>query len=233
MRLISLSIALAASCLASGQILADSVADFSGSQGFKGWEYGYYDKTSDGGASAVYNHATDFKLFPQFVPTHGLNAFASGSAWIISESSGSFRYTRLWANGGHGNGIVTTQPPSSPVEHFAVRRWVSNFTGTVKITVTHAKLDSSSTSNGTAFRVRRNSADLFSSGGSYNSTAAYTKFGIHTLAAGDAVDLFLDSWQANDLGDSTRLEMRIEVVPEPLTILTLGFGAAFLARRRR
>jgi hypothetical protein len=217
---------------ANGQVLVDSVADFSGVQGHKGLFYGYYNKTLDGGASAVYDYTTDFMLMSTFAGSHSLQAFATAPAWVVDDRVGGV-WTMLWANGGHPNGILTSGGRQS-VEHFAVRRWVSTYTGLVIISGTLAKLDTSSGSNGTAFRLRKNSVNIANGGSVIDSTGL--NYSVQTnVVAGDNLDLFLDSWAADDLGDSSKLTMRVEAVPEPASIFVLAGGLSMIlgAKRRK
>src|SRR5580765_4931448 len=58
--LITLLLILAGS-IARAQTIADSVANFSGTQGSNGWYYGYYDVTGD--VVPGYNPTNDFRQF--------------------------------------------------------------------------------------------------------------------------------------------------------------------------
>lgn len=106
-------------------VIADSVRDFSGTQGGGSWHYGYYPGPFT---------ASAFHEMTEYVP----NAHpVFGSEWF--EQSGSY-WTQLWAVGGHPNGASTTGG-RVPVEQWAVRRWISTATGTLTLTGTLAKLD--------------------------------------------------------------------------------------------
>jgi hypothetical protein len=115
-------LALAFSSMGQAQVgvIADSVSEFSATQGQYNWYYGYY----DGDGSLPYSNE-DFELFPQF----------DGSEWYIQRDwQGSpWYWTALWDRGGHPNGIITSGG-SEPKEHWAVRRWISGITGPTTIT---------------------------------------------------------------------------------------------------
>lgn len=101
-------------------VIADSVSEFSGTQGQYNWYYGYY----DGDGPAPWRNS-DFEQLPHYgVSIHGY------PQWDIDTS---VHDTALWANGGH--------PDKSPAEHWVVRRWVSEVIGLVTITGRLAKLD--------------------------------------------------------------------------------------------
>ena len=60
--------------------LADSVADFSGTQGQGGWFYGYYRRSGDTGG---YDANADFRQMTTFRPGEGSG---SGGSWILDET---------------------------------------------------------------------------------------------------------------------------------------------------
>ncbi len=107
-------------------VVADSVADWSaaGAQGFRGWLYGYYNKTTD--ANGVYQ-TNDFVPFPRDAgQSYGVNNYWNGSAWRWPSA------TAPWDTIGqtdvHPNGI------NNAAEHWVIRRWVSATNGTVSTT---------------------------------------------------------------------------------------------------
>src|SRR5439155_23319762 len=59
--------------------VADSAAEFSGTQGEKNWYYGYYNKTADTVVTGY--QVNDFTLFPNSPGPHGPNNFWDGAAW--------------------------------------------------------------------------------------------------------------------------------------------------------
>jgi hypothetical protein len=113
-------------CLVSqarGDIIADSVSHFSGTQGQDGWYYGYSSGPFTG---------TNFTLMTQFAPSE----ITSGDSWYVQEGT---YWTQLSVTGAHGNG-TTTSGGRTPTEQWAVREWVSNVAGDVTISGSIAKL---------------------------------------------------------------------------------------------
>lgn len=105
--------------------IADSAAEFSDTQGQDNWYYGYY----DGDSAFPYNNdplGDDFELMTEFgwSPT--------GDRWYVQEGEGGF-WTSIGQVHMHPNGEITTGG-RQPVEHWAVRRWVSEANGVVNIT---------------------------------------------------------------------------------------------------
>ena len=89
-------------------IIADSVADFSSTQGYLGWQYGYL------------HGALTSSTFKEL-------------SWNKFGWWGGFAdyWTAVDQIGGHPHGPISTRP--AQVEQWAVRRWTSNFTGDVTI----------------------------------------------------------------------------------------------------
>ncbi|MFN3192854.1 MAG: hypothetical protein ACE361_20255 [Aureliella sp.] len=116
----------------SSNIVADSVAEFSSAQGQHGWQYGYWNRSSD--ADGEYNQSFDFRRLKSFGkdPRNGLSghsAFNLGEVWLLED--GRF-YTSLWAKGGHPNSSQKLGGYEA-AEQWPVRRWVSDTSGVVTI----------------------------------------------------------------------------------------------------
>ena len=114
------------------QLVADSIRDFSGKQGAKNWQYGYWDRTTD--SDDEYGQDTDFKLLQHFGTDtlNGLSShqqFRTGELWYLEDGR---YYTSLWADGGHANS-ATMLGKYAPAEQWVVRRWVSSTATTLKI----------------------------------------------------------------------------------------------------
>jgi hypothetical protein len=114
------------------EVIADSVDDFSGDQGSKGWSYGYWSRSADSGGA--YDQASDFRLLPHFGddPINGLSSrteFTTGELWNLLDGR---YYTSLWATGGHPNSPIQFGEHAGE-EQWAVRRWVSTNRGPVTI----------------------------------------------------------------------------------------------------
>ena len=93
--------------------VADSVADFSGTQGFNNWYYGYFQ------AGAL--NPSGFIQLPIFTET------SYGGYWNIGVNY----WTALDNTYGHPNGPISTKPGGT--EQWAVRRWISPFNGQIII----------------------------------------------------------------------------------------------------
>ena len=138
-RIITLSLSIcswiATGChtaLPPSQVVANSVNDFSGRQGEKGWSYGYWDVSADTDKS--YDPTTDFRLLRHFGsdPINGISGhseFTTGELWNLQDG---VYYTSLWAAGGHANS-PNKLGNHAAAEQWAVRRWISTFNGPVTI----------------------------------------------------------------------------------------------------
>ena len=116
----------------SAEIVADSVRDFSGTQGRNGWTYGYWDESGD--ADGNYDQRRDFRRFANFGidPINrlaGHDRFTTGDLWYLED--GRF-YTSLWAEGGHPHGALDLGTYAK-ANQWTVRRWVSTVSGRVEI----------------------------------------------------------------------------------------------------
>jgi hypothetical protein len=76
-------------------LLADSVADFSGTQGQGGWFYGYWDRTLDGDHQYA---PAEFTPFPSTPGPFGSDNFWTGTNWLWF--NGDPPFTRLTPRGG-------------------------------------------------------------------------------------------------------------------------------------
>lgn len=117
----------------SAGVIADSVTEFSGEQGRKGWQYGYWDRSVD--PDGKYNQRSDFKRLKHFGSDSrnslwGRQEFTTGDLWFLED--GRF-YTSLWAKGGHANSGRQLGDYAA-AEQWAVRRWISDTAGKVTIT---------------------------------------------------------------------------------------------------
>jgi len=96
-------------------IIADSVAEFSGVQGQDGWYYGYNDGDSDSPWSSA-----DFELMMDYSP----------SLWSVDLD---LYWTQIGSSYCHPNGEITSGG-KLPVEHWVVRRWISDVSGEIRLT---------------------------------------------------------------------------------------------------
>ncbi len=199
------AITLALACLSSplqAAVLADSKQDFSSQQGVGGWYYGFY----DGDSSAPYS-TNDFELL----------SYWSGTTWRMG-SSGDNYWCMLYDDGGH-----------PVVGHWPVRRWVSDYEGT--ITVTGRLRDSAASTlwdgviggividNQLAMQTVIDEGDL---------TGVNYALEAH-VSVGSTVDFFIAP-QANNRHDHTTFTATI--IPEPATMSLLALGGIALLKRR-
>lgn len=96
----------------SASAVADSVADFSATQGTNGWLYGYYASPPSTGS---------FQLMTNFDSV--------AQVWWVDSNA---YWTSINKTGGHPNG-TTTSGGKTPVLQWNVRRWVSSVNGHVTI----------------------------------------------------------------------------------------------------
>ena len=112
-------------------IIANSVTEFSGKQGSNNWYYGYWDKNADG--NGQYSDI-DMSFFPNANEAYGPNNFYTGTSWRWF--NGNPPFTEITAGG-----ALPTAANGSPgfPNHWAIRRYVSEWSGPLKITgqITH------------------------------------------------------------------------------------------------
>jgi hypothetical protein len=171
------------------RILADSVADFSLTQGDYGWYYG-----SDSGDVADFKQLSRLSVITTFTPP-------SMDVWECWASE-TTHWTQLFRLGGHPNG-TDTSPPSVAVLERAVRRWVSNFAGDVVISGEAAKIDLVD-SNGVQALVYVDGVQLFAQtiAGDDGAGVAYEVEA--SLRVGSNVDFVLDPRDGDDHHDLSR-----------------------------
>ncbi len=177
------------------ELLADSVAEFSGEQGRDGWYYGYLEP---GGANT-------FVEMPSYVEGGADPGWYAGTGGVY--------WTMMDASTMHPNGVTTTGG-RSPVEQWAVRRWISEVDGQIEVKGHFAKLSVDGTSNGVA-------AYVFIDGemdwawyleGWDDGGVDYDK--VLTVAEGSTVDIVLDPWKADDRSDRSTLTAQVWSVIE-------------------
>ena len=183
--------------VAAGTLLADNVAEFSGVQGQDDWFYGYFDKGNDG--DGHYDHASEFRLLPDFFP---FGSFTTNSAERWSISSTPTRLTLIEALRQHPGGHAGTG--YFPAEEWVIRRWVSEVTSPIHISGSYAGVNTGSKT----FEVRHNGvivhSDFF--------TGALTRpLDVHlTVHAGDAIDFIVFATSASiNGGTGTHLQAQI------------------------
>ncbi len=163
---------------------ADSVLEFSGTQGQNNWHYGYWDRTAD--ANKAYA-AGDFTAFSTAVWT--------GAAWDINTTGAP--WTEMAAGGGHPN-------KGAGNEHWTVRRYVTEFSGNARFVGSFG--DGAECGDGVALRVYVEGVQVY-----YRATysAAPVEFTISTpVETGDRVDFVIDPL-GNDACDGHSFSVKV------------------------
>ena len=159
-------------------VVADSEAQFSGTQGEEGWFYGY----QEGGGP--YDPTSGFIPFSGGQGQGAWNGTTqewSGSSWEANNTSGA-PWTSIEATSVHPN-------DSSPgPEHYPVRRWVSPVSGLHTITGTFH--NTSASGDGTTGRVFHEGIEVFAR----LTDGGPTPFSIPIdLQVGDRIDFMVDN----------------------------------------
>ncbi|MEX2185504.1 MAG: Ig-like domain-containing protein [Pirellulales bacterium] len=196
-------------------IVADSLADYSGTQGQNGWYYGYFNRSTD--ADGQYE-TSEFVAFPN-----------SGGPWSATNYYNASSATWNWFNGNppwtnfnfermHPNG-TNTGP-----EHWAIRRWMSDVSGPVVLAGEIAKSDSGIGGDGIRGTIFVDGAPVFAVNIAGTNRVGESFEIPLTLAVGTIVD-FVVAPNGSDSLDSTRFVARItrgEALPTATTILPRG-----------
>jgi MYXO-CTERM domain-containing protein len=209
-RLSVVGILLGVAMPASAQVLADSMADFSGTQGADGWHYGYYAGDMSPGS---------FQEMQVF----------QSNRWYVQPGE---YWTSLGAALSHPNGTVTS-PPADAVDQWSARRWVSDFAGEVNIDTTLFKINANTHSNGVMGHIYIDGQEIwnqFIAGDDAVGVATTLTASIHP---GSTIDFVLDPVAGNDGGDATHFAGVISAVPTPGSLALLGIAGIVASRRRR
>lgn len=176
--------------------VANSVSDFSDTQGSNNWFYGYYNKTTDGDATY---QASDFTAFPRAAGAWGAANFWTGTMW--DWFAGNPPWTEISATGGHPNGS------NNGNQHWAIRRWVSEVAGNITV---HFRLAKSNVGggNGVTGRIFHNGVEQFTRTIAFNDGGTLTNdVSITGVMIGDTIDIALDATgtdgQATDGSDGS------------------------------
>jgi hypothetical protein len=196
---------------AAANVLADSVADFSLTQGSNNWFYGYYGSDDLTPAGFTLLDSTE------------------GGFWHHSEAWWP-SWTSIFADVVHPNGV------NSPDElEWVVRRWVSPGDYTVTISGLLAKFDTGG--NGVVGSILVDGHSVFSKTLSASDLDGKQFNVITEVSAGSTVD-FVVRPRTTDYYDSTLFTAVImgepEVtVPEPSSMAIAGIGLLTIWKRRR
>jgi hypothetical protein len=164
-------------------VVADSVNEYSGTQGQSNWYYGYFAPAT----SMAFLMMTHFDV----------------DTWHVLDGT---YWTRLDKMGGHPNG-TTTCCNRQPVEQWAVRRWVSTVAGSVTISGDLASIDPNSW-NGIIGHIIVDGVEVWSRVTTPQTvTTAYQITA--SLRVGSTVDFAIDPNQGQDYSDATRFTIVI------------------------
>ena len=223
-RTLLLALCLATPSMVFGEIVADSIADWSadGAQGANGWTYGVYDGTND--ANGMYD-AADFQAF------EGPDWIWNGNAWDEANADGdNVPWTTINQEGGHPNG------DNNGVIHYAVRRWESDVSGPVDVTVNIAAQNTNGGAGTTALLYHNGMEVLSSTVGGTDATGTVSMASFN-VSPGDTLDLALSPENLDgtfgDGADGSFYGMQVNLVPEPTSAALLLSGLLLLPRRRR
>ena len=181
--------------------LADSVADFSGTQGNNGWFYGYWRQDTD--PNSTYE-AADFVQFPRGTG----NVLADTNYWNGSKwdwPAGDPPWTELTAGGGHPNASNGT--PGRPT-HWAIRRYVSESAGPLRLTGTLACNSSGGTcGDGVIGRIFVDGVQV------YEQNVSFQSLGYSIVVAANLdsqIDFVIESGSGNnDFCDTTTFTAKV------------------------
>ncbi len=171
-------------------VVADSVADFSGTQGQASWFYGYYEEPSF--LSSSFIQFSEFH-FEQSPAEEGW--FSSTAAWTWI---GRLRM--------HPNGRVTTAPAPATEQH-AVRRWVSTVSETLFLQ--GLLRPTSPGSSGVRGSIRVGDDEVWQQVTAPGLTAPLAVQLLVDVHVGDALNIVLDPYLSRDVADDTEFSVRL------------------------
>jgi len=166
-------------------VIADSVADFSSTQGQNGWFYGYYsDPDFD---------SSDFLELPLYEYVLAMDE----SIWRFGDQA----WTWIGARTQHPHGVNSSGTGKLAIDHHAVRRWVSPLTQGLFIQGTIRAQDISA--NGVTARILVGNSEVWEQYVPPNQ-ATPTPFALSvSVLAGGAVNFTVEPFESNDVGDAT------------------------------
>ena len=159
-------------------------------------------------------------------------------SWSVQPGIGGF-YTSLNSNGGHPNGTITSGGRQA-VEHWAVRRWISDVIGQVIVTGNIAKADTVGSGTGISGHIFLDNTEVFT-----QHIATADGIGVNyslllNVTVGTTIDFAIDPFQSNDLNDSTRFTAAGNLqnaasapLPSSVLLFLIAIPGFFASRQRK
>lgn len=192
-------------------VVANSVTDFSGTQGHQGWYYGYVTPSTP---SYTFTQMTEF----------------DGARWWVNSSS---YWTMLGPVGAHSNGVISSGTAMHQ-EQWAARRWVSSVEGAVDVDAVLRKLNTNEAGNGITARIYLDGVEVWNQFLNATDSIGVTPSLEFEVTYGTMIDFVLDPFQSNDWSDNTQFSIKVTSVPAPAAAGLLGVvGLTSITRRRR
>jgi hypothetical protein len=214
------ALALVLPAVANADVVADSVADFSGTQGQGGWSYGYI-IPSDG---------LGYRPLPQFGQHSGSPAPGTEPSWFVSYFGDPILfptpYTSITAQGGHPNGGSS----SVAEEQWTVRRWTAPFNGVFDVSgvIGDYAPDFGGGGDGVLAEASVGGSVVWSLSTSQTTAEMPYAFQL-ALSAGEHLDLIVRP-KADENTDY--YVWTAQIVPAPASVGLAALASAFAARRR-
>jgi len=172
-------VALATAWPAQAALVADSVLDYSAVQGAGGWSYGYFNHTALGTYSSA--GFTAFALYDA-----GDERWHASAAQVGAQNNVYLSTNRF---GGHPNGLG---PDSQDANIWAMRRWVSDVDGPVRLSFDLRKINTNPAAGGVTGHIFVDGVEVFSSFIATTDDAGIQSFLMLDVGVGTLIDFAID-----------------------------------------
>jgi hypothetical protein len=202
---------------------ADSIADFSGTQGDQGWFYGIYQQGPTGGLPHGYSAAAfqELDLFDA-----GTQRWSASDSLVGTQNN---NFLNLDEEGGHPTGL---EPAPQDSIIWAVRRYVMPNTGLAQIEVDLRKKNTANTrGGGITGRVFVDGVEVYTQLVNNDDGIGFQTVLLATVQTGSTIDFAIDPTGINPLegsddifsarADGSVFAAKIEIVPEPSSLVLL------------
>lgn len=194
----------AQACCARAEVIANSIDDFSGTQGQNGWYHGYRNVTVD--AKGInYDPSADFLAFD--------SSMFDGTRWDL-DSGGAAPWTELLAEALHPNGDNNAE------EHWVIRRYIpSELAANTPVAITwNVRKQNLGGGNGVTGALHINGVRVQSATIAFNDATGVTSTYYLIAKPTDNLDLILSpvgvNGVADDGSDGSLTWMRVETVAD-------------------